>query len=260
MDNDGDAKTDYPNDTGCETAASTSENPQCGDGIDNDGDGKTDYPSDPSCASAMDNDEWSPGECQDHVDNDGDGLIDNNDPGCRATGETESPQCSDGKDNDGNGLIDYPNDPGCSSPSDNIEVPDCRDKVFIGLDNSVNPPTPIYRNIDNDFDGLANYPDDPGCASPNDYNELAGTTTRQCSDNIDNDGDGRTDYPSDSGCASRGDDLEFRAGDTLAPSAPPTPFVAPAPIPSLSQLGLLMATALLALMGMFGFRRSAMKD
>ncbi len=32
-------------------------------------------------------------------------------------------QCSDGIDNDGNGKIDYPTDPGCSSPTDNVEYP-----------------------------------------------------------------------------------------------------------------------------------------
>jgi hypothetical protein len=31
------------------------------------------------------------------------------------------PQCSDGRDNNGNGKIDYPQDPGCSSPTDNSE-------------------------------------------------------------------------------------------------------------------------------------------
>jgi hypothetical protein len=31
------------------------------------------------------------------------------------------PQCADGRDNNGNGKIDYPNDPGCSSPTDNSE-------------------------------------------------------------------------------------------------------------------------------------------
>lgn len=291
LDNDGDGKTDYPNDPGCQDANSNNESPQCNDtqdndndgqidladsactaaylnlegtacsdGLDNDNDGLFDFPADPGCASPTSNTE-NP-QCNNGVDNDGDGLIDMADPGCSSPSDNSenTPQCSDGQDNDGNGLIDWPNDPGCSSPSDNFEGPDCRDMVIVNYNFDTNPPTPIYGAIDNDFDGLANYPDDPGCASPNDYNELGGTTTRQCSDNIDNDGDGRTDYPSDSGCASRGDDLEFRAGDTLAPSAPPTPFVAPAPIPSLSQLGLLMATALLALMGMFGFRRSAMKD
>ena len=31
-------------------------------------------------------------------------------------------QCQDGIDNDGDGYIDYPNDPGCSSPSDDNEI------------------------------------------------------------------------------------------------------------------------------------------
>ncbi len=243
IDNDGDTLTDYPNDPGCASADSDNEIPSCNDGVDNDGDTLIDM-LDPGCFSPSDDSEWT-WQCSDGKDNDGDGKIDwPNDPGCDNIFDDSEvdPQCKDGIDNDGNGLIDWPNDPSCSSPNDSFELPDCQD------------------GVDNDFDGLVDYPNDPGCASPNDYNELGGTTTRQCSDNIDNDGDGRTDYPSDSGCASRGDDVEFRAGDTLAPSAPPTPFVAPAPIPSLSQLGLLMATALLALMGMFGFRRSAMKD
>jgi len=41
------------------------------------------------------------------------------------------PACSDGVDNDGDGLIDYPQDPGCSDPSSNIENPQCQD----GIDN-----------------------------------------------------------------------------------------------------------------------------
>ncbi len=31
----------------------------CGDGIDNDGDAKVDYPTDPGCSSAADNDEYN---------------------------------------------------------------------------------------------------------------------------------------------------------------------------------------------------------
>ena len=48
--------------------------PTCGDGVDNDGDGLTDYPDDPGCqdaASYIDDP-----ACQDGVDNDGDGLTD----------------------------------------------------------------------------------------------------------------------------------------------------------------------------------------
>src|SRR5262245_26437285 len=34
----------------------------------------------------------------------------------------ETPACSDGRDNDGDGLTDYPDDPGCTSPSDGDET------------------------------------------------------------------------------------------------------------------------------------------
>ena len=68
----------------------------CGDGQDNDGDGKTDFPDDPGCASADDTDETDscPGagpncpECADGVDNDGDGQIDYpNDTNCTSPGQ-----------------------------------------------------------------------------------------------------------------------------------------------------------------------------
>jgi hypothetical protein len=36
-------------------------------------------------------------------------------------GDDEDEQCSDGVDNDGDGYVDYPDDPGCSGPSDNNE-------------------------------------------------------------------------------------------------------------------------------------------
>ncbi len=63
IDNDGDGKTDYPNDPGC-TAPNQDDElddcpagpncPQCANGIDDDGNGSTDYPNDPGCASASD--------------------------------------------------------------------------------------------------------------------------------------------------------------------------------------------------------------
>jgi hypothetical protein len=71
-------------------------------------------------------------------------------------------QCSDGIDNDGDGLIDYPNDPGCSSNTDNDEY------------NEPQVTTQCSDGIDNDGDGLTDYPNDPGCSSDNDddeYNE-----------------------------------------------------------------------------------------
>lgn len=59
IDNDGDTKTDYPNDPGCSSKRDKSERGSiaCDDGIDNDGDAKTDYPNDPGCSSPSDNSE-----------------------------------------------------------------------------------------------------------------------------------------------------------------------------------------------------------
>jgi hypothetical protein len=71
IDNDGDGKTDYPNDPGCTSPTDNDETdtcpsgptcPVCGNGIDDDGDGFIDYPNDPSCASASGNSESCPGE------------------------------------------------------------------------------------------------------------------------------------------------------------------------------------------------------
>ncbi len=57
-DNDGDGRTDYPNDTGCTSADDNSEaDAQCSDGRDNDGDGKVDYPDDDGCTDKDDNSE-----------------------------------------------------------------------------------------------------------------------------------------------------------------------------------------------------------
>jgi hypothetical protein len=73
--------------------------------------------------------------------------------------EPPSYQCSDGADNDGDGLVDYPEDPGCSSTSDNDEY---------------NAPPQSYQcsdGVDNDGDGLIDYPEDPGCLSTSDNDE-----------------------------------------------------------------------------------------
>jgi hypothetical protein len=45
--------------------------------------------------------------------------------------------CSDGADNDGDGLVDYPDDPGCSSPTDTNEYNTISDKI------SPAPPTSL---------------------------------------------------------------------------------------------------------------------
>ena len=115
-DNDGDGLIDHPDDPGCESPWSDIEAPMCDNGADDDGDGLIDA-ADPSCSSPFDNTEW--GDCGDGVDNDGDGLIDYPfETGCDSTSDgNEGPDCSDGIDNDGDGFIDAADD-GCSSPTD----------------------------------------------------------------------------------------------------------------------------------------------
>ena len=139
-------------------------------------------------------------QCSDGVDNDSDGLTDYpNDPGCSSTTDNDeynapNYQCSDGFDNDSDGLTDYPNDPGCSSTTDNDEYN-----------------APNYQcsdGFDNDSDGLTDYPNDPGCSSTTDNDEY-NAPNYQCSDGFDNDSDGLTDYPNDPGCSSTTDDDEY---------------------------------------------------
>ncbi len=73
--------------------------PQCSDDADNDGDTKTDFPNDPGCSSASDdteNSEPPAPQCSDGLDNDSDGKVDfggaNGDPGCEsAADDSESP-------------------------------------------------------------------------------------------------------------------------------------------------------------------------
>lgn len=256
QDNDSDNQTDYPADPGCASADSNSESPACSDGADNDFDNKTDYPDDPTCTSASGSTESS--ICSDGFDNDLDGKTDYpDDTGCASIGsDTESPACADGQDNDGDGATDYPADTTCSSLSGTSEgLPGCGD----GVDNNGNglidfPDDPSCSSaadlteraacsdgVDNDSDGIVDYPADTGCASANDNNELGGSTQTQCSDGIDNDGDGRKDYPSDTGCSTAGDDLEYAAGDAVAP--PPLPN--PAPVASTAGLAAVVITLLL---------------
>ena len=70
----------------------------CGDGIDNDGDGKTDYPADPGCDSLGDDTEANPATppvCADGMDNDTDTLVDwPNDFGCTAASGTSEVFCA----------------------------------------------------------------------------------------------------------------------------------------------------------------------
>lgn len=71
-------------------------------------------------------------------------------------------QCSDNQDNDGDGRVDYPNDPGCSSSTDNDEF-----NTIV-----VNPVYQCSDNQDNDSDGRVDYPNDPGCSSATDNDEF----------------------------------------------------------------------------------------
>jgi len=67
LDDDGDAKVDYPADPGCTSATDTDETDPppppptyaCSNGLDDDGDGNVDYPADPGCTSSTDNDEYN---------------------------------------------------------------------------------------------------------------------------------------------------------------------------------------------------------
>ncbi len=71
VDDDGDAKFDFPTDPGCDSATDNDETdtcpsgascPACSNGMDDDGDSMTDYPLDPSCTSAAGNSEACSGE------------------------------------------------------------------------------------------------------------------------------------------------------------------------------------------------------
>ncbi len=62
--------------------------------------------------------------CSDGVDNDGDTFIDLLDPGCDDLSdgdELSTAACDNGLDDDSDGHTDYPDDPECSSPSDDSE-------------------------------------------------------------------------------------------------------------------------------------------
>jgi hypothetical protein len=125
IDQDGDAKFDFPGDPGCASDLAGIEDPECDDGLDNDGDLAVDFPSDIGCYSASDPSEGR--ECDDGIDNDGDGLVDlsgpNPDPGCNLVQmHEEAPQCSDATDNDGDLTTDFPADTLCQGAWDDDEA------------------------------------------------------------------------------------------------------------------------------------------
>lgn len=70
----------------------------CNDGIDNDGDGRTDYPNDPGCSDATDPSELNPSrQCDDGIDNDSQQGTDTADPDCGGNpdGTSEGPAAPD---------------------------------------------------------------------------------------------------------------------------------------------------------------------
>jgi hypothetical protein len=84
---------------------------QCADGIDNDGDAKIDFPADPGCTSASDNDEFNappppPAQCADGVDNDGDSLVDLADPGCSSATDNDETNAAPPPTNTANVWVD----------------------------------------------------------------------------------------------------------------------------------------------------------
>jgi hypothetical protein len=87
---------------------------------------------------------------------------------------TAEPACSNGVDDDGDGLVDWPDDPGCTDPSDGFET-----NALVACDDG----------FDDDGDGLVDWPADPGCKSATSLAE-----DPQCDDGIDNDGDGGVDW------------------------------------------------------------------
>src|SRR3989338_7112154 len=131
--------------------------PECSDESENDGDSLIDL-NDPGCSVPTDNDETNCGdsvcecpenclscssdcvicvECVDSIANDGDAYIDLADPGCLSASDTSelgTVECDDNLDNDMDGAKDYPNDNGCSIPTDNDET-NCGDSVCEGPEN-----------------------------------------------------------------------------------------------------------------------------
>jgi len=78
-------------------------------------------------------------------------------------------ECSDGIDNNGDGPIDFPNDPGCSSLTDNTETTVCPGAAC-----------PACSNLaDDDSDTFTDFPTDFGCIA------AGGTTEVFCAADVD---------------------------------------------------------------------------
>jgi len=119
--------------------------------------------------------------CSNSSDDDDDGFTDTNDPNCHTDGDPSNsasydpdkddesgdlPACWNKEDDDDDGKKDFPNDPGCSSPTDSDES----DGGGGGP-----PPAPQCSNgSDDDGDGLTDSAD-PGCSDPSDNDESNST-------------------------------------------------------------------------------------
>ena len=127
-------------------------------------------------------------------------------------------QCADHVDNDNDGKIDFPNDPGCTSSTDDSEA----DPVVAP------PPALCADGQDNDLDGKVDLAD-PGCvsATDNDETDPPPPPNPQCSDGDDNDNDGRSDFGFDPGCSSVLDNDET---DPLVIGASSPALLSPFPI------------------------------
>ncbi|MEX2459483.1 MAG: Calx-beta domain-containing protein [Actinomycetota bacterium] len=145
-------------DPGCSSPADASESadpaqgaPACDDGLDNDGDGRYDRGddefADEGCATPSDESELIPTgpaavACDDGADTNGDGVPDVE------------------VDNDGDGRANFPDDPGCTSDTDQTPTGNAEKANGVICDDG----------IDNDGDGKADYlaagGGDPDCSSP----------------------------------------------------------------------------------------------
>lgn len=113
--------------------------------------------------------------------------------------------CADGLDNDGDGRADFPEDPGCESSEDPLELDPATPRACSdGLDNDDDG----RRDYDLRGDGQLDAEDDPGCQSASDDDE-SNVVLPACSDGVDNDADGLRDFPADTGCTSRNDMSEM---------------------------------------------------
>jgi hypothetical protein len=82
-----------------------------------------------------------------------------------STKSCQQPMCKDGVDNDGDTKNDYPQDPGCSTPDDNVEMDSCP---------GVGPNCPECGDgVDNDNDQTTDFPADNTC-------QAAGDTSESC--------------------------------------------------------------------------------